>query len=232
MAEQINLRYEQNVLETIRKIKENKDTEIEEPIIFLSTLKSKKDKTHKYHIGIEYDDDNCFWLYITTMDMDGHEEKTFITDLNIDDEELFSKEIVKFVRHMIAHTGEWCHYCYKPFTFSSETLKITASQDKLISNFCKDCADKQIITLHAAVHRGVNLDEMECNICHTKCLELCEQKEDNNKHTYQFNRLFHVACCKNKILCEKCVKEQNEPKRQNKCFFCKQNFERGCCVFF
>lgn len=229
MNELIDSRFLQIVIENIKKMKQSNDEE--DGIFFLTTLKSKKKDKQQYHLGLEYEyeQENSFWLFFTTIDIDGHEEKTFVSDLIIEDDEVekYAIEIVKFVRHLNANIDYWCNYCYKPFTFYNDKLKMVGNQDKLISNFCKTCADKQIINIHSVIHRGEKIEDMFCDICNIKCLE----KNEKNDETYHFNRLFHVACCKNKILCENCLKEQNELTHKNKCFFCKQVFERGCCIF-
>lgn len=230
LATLINQRFESIVSETIRNMKE-KDYD---DFFFLTVLKSQKpvssNNNQKYHLGLEYNnDEDIFWLFYMTTDFDEDEEKSFITSMKIEDQDIdeFASEITKFVRYLNTNINNWCEFCYKPFNFSSDLLKIKGSRDKLISNFCKTCADRQITSVHSAIHRGIKIEEMACDICNLKCFEPNEEQNQS----FQFNLLFHVNCCKNKILCEKCLKEQNKPKQKNKCFFCKQSFQRGCCVF-
>jgi hypothetical protein len=237
LSQLINERFERYVAENISNIKE-KDYD---DIFFLTVIKSQKSNfdNQKFHLGLEYNnEDEIFWLFYMTKDLEGDDEKSFITSMTIEQEDVekYASELTKFVRHLNSDINHWCDFCYKPFNYSSELLKITGSQDKLISNFCKTCADRQITSVHSAIHRGFKIEETACDICHVKCFEPNElQHIQNIQHiqhqSFYFNRLFHVACCKNKILCEKCLKEQHEPKHKNKCFFCKQSFERGCCVF-
>jgi len=158
--------------------------------------------TNSYNLSLRWDND------LVTND------RYFTDGIEIDENNhtVISIQISKFIKKFLDKDNK-CKCCQYPLNFITDLTICYKEYHNVVEMHCKDCGDKLIKNLYKIINTKNN-DTLECNICSEN---LCKKKSDKK---IIINDFYTVNCCKGKLLCSNCITKKND-----KCFFCRQDFK-------
>ena len=214
----VKIAFEKTIVFQLRKFLEfalrDKDEDEDEDIPSFLITKFYKDNLPKF-VDMRYvEEEDSIGVVMVHRHSDEENDIIFeikkFSSLDKETYPLIAKEIVRLTKEY--NTNNLC-LCNKPLNFNSDLLNIHTNNNIFITNQCEDCASSSLMKINKWVDKGLDVSELNCDVCFVNFLE-------KNENGFKYNENYDITCCKDKVICKSC-----QIKCKKKCPFCRQELK-------